>query len=168
MLHIKEGKEILYLDNLNETVFVGMALSGAEFHRVFEGLIVRALRRAAPSFKAISARDLYATSESLTSQLTKLLTETPLAIFDISDLNPNVTFEIGIRARHAPFILLTRDIESLPFSLRAYHCLVYQPTVAGINNAIPELADLIRRTLAPKSKAIVTEDYEVHSLSPQN
>jgi hypothetical protein len=165
MQHIKQSKEIVYPGNLNETVFVGMSLSGSEFHRVFEGLIVRALRRAAPNYKAISARDLYATSESLTSQLTKLLTETPLAIFDISDLNPNVMIEIGIRSRLAPFILLTRDVESLPFFLRTYHCLVYEPTVAGINNAIPELADLIRRTLAPKNKAFIKENYEVHSVA---
>ncbi len=165
MQHIKENKEASDIGNLNETVFVGMSLSGSEFHRVFEGLIVRALRRAASNYKAVSARDLYITSESLTSQLTKLLTETPLAIFDISDLNPNVMIEIGIRSRLAPFILLTRNIESLPFFLKTYHCLVYEPTVAGINNAIPELADLIRKTLAPKSKAATKEDYQVHKLA---
>jgi hypothetical protein len=165
MQHIKENTEASDIGNLNETVFVGMSLSGSEFHRVFEGLIVRALRRAASNYKAVSARDLYATSESLTSQLTTLLTETPLAIFDVFDLNPNVMIEIGIRSRHAPFILLTRNIESLPFFLKTYHCLVYEPTVAGINNAIPELADLIRRTLAPKSKAVTKTDYQVHELA---
>jgi len=165
MQHIKGSKEISYPDNLKETVFVGMSLAGAEFHRIFEGLIVRALRQAAPNYKAVSARDLYATSESLTSQLTTLLTETPLVIFDVSDLNPNVMIEIGIRSRHAPFILLTRNIESLPFFLKTYHCLVYEPTVTGINNAIPELADLIRKTLAPKGKAVVKEDYQVHELA---
>jgi len=165
MQHIKENTEAADIGNLNETVFVGMSLSGSEFHRVFEGLIVRALRRAAPNYKAVSARDLYATSESLTSQLTTLLTETPLAIFDVSDLNPNVMIEIGIRSRLAPFILLTRNIESLPFFLKTYHCLVYEPTVAGINTAIPELADLIRRTLAPKSKAVTKADYQVHELA---
>jgi len=88
-----------------------------------------------------------------------------LVIFDVSDLSPNVMIEIGIRSRHAPFILLTRNIESLPFFLKTYHCLVYEPTVAGINNAIPELADLIRKTLAPKNKVVAKEDYQVHELA---
>lgn len=165
MQHIKSGQETQDYANLKETVFVGMSLAGAEFHRVFEGLIVRALRRAAPSYKALSAKDLYTTSESLTSQLTTLLTETPLAIFDVSDLNPNVMIEIGIRSRLAPFIILTRNLESLPFFLKTYHCLVYEPTVAGINNAIPELAELIRRTLALKNKVAAKKDYQVHELA---
>lgn len=165
MQQLKSSEETPDAANLKETVFVGMSLAGAEFHRIFEGLVVRALRRAAPNYKAVSAKDLYATSESLTSQLTTLLTETPLAIFDVSDLNPNVMIEIGIRSRLAPFIILTRNLDSLPFFLKTYHCLVYEPTVAGINNAIPELSDLIRRTLAPKSKVVAKTDYQNYELA---
>lgn len=49
-----------------------------------------------------------------------------LVIADLTGLNPNVMYELGIRhALCKKTILITQDIEEIPFDLRGYFCIQY-------------------------------------------
>jgi hypothetical protein len=50
-----------------------------------------------------------------------------LVVADLTSLNPNVMYELGIRhAFTKKTIVLTQDLSELPFDLRAYHCIQYK------------------------------------------
>lgn len=49
-----------------------------------------------------------------------------LVVADLTGLNPNVMYELGIRhAFTKKTILLTQDLAELPFDLKNYHCIKY-------------------------------------------
>jgi hypothetical protein len=107
-------------------------------------LIVRAIKSVNRGLRPVSSIDFASESESIVARVTQLLRNTPLVVFDVSGCNPNVMFELGIRDNEGkPFVLISRDVESLPFFLRAHRCLEYDPSASGLERAIPILANMI-------------------------
>jgi nucleoside 2-deoxyribosyltransferase len=53
-------------------------------------------------------------------------------IADLSQPNPNVYYEMGFaHALRKPVILITRNLESLPFDLRHQRVIIYQDSAQG-------------------------------------
>lgn len=58
------------------------------------------------------------------------LAEYDLVVADMTDLNPNVMYEVGlVHGMNTPIIMITQDVEGLPFDLRSYRALDYSPVV---------------------------------------
>lgn len=69
-----------------------------------------------------------------------------LVVADLTGLNPNVMYELGIRHGFTKkTILLTQDRDELPFDLKNYHCIEYQWQNKSDKD---ELGKSIRDTLA--------------------
>jgi hypothetical protein len=59
-----------------------------------------------------------------------------LIIADLTGCNPNVFYELGIaHAMEKSVILLTQSIDELPFDLRSYRVILYNPLFSEIENA---------------------------------
>lgn len=81
--------------------------------------------------------------------------ESEFVVVDVTDRNPNVFYELGIAHMIKSVdkvILLSQDVDSIPFDLRPFRHLVYQTTDEGLNNlresleqAICSVADKIHR-----------------------
>lgn len=55
------------------------------------------------------------------------LDQANLVIADLTGLNPNVMYELGIRHGFTkPTIMLSQDVNELPFDLKSHHCIEYQ------------------------------------------
>jgi hypothetical protein len=73
--------------------------------------------------------------------------ESEVIIADLTGRNPNVFYELGITHMVrdvSKIIMITQDIESVPFDLRAFRCIVYKQTTEGISKLKADLLKAIR------------------------
>ena len=65
---------------------------------------------------------------SITEQIRVAIQQSRLCVADVTHKNPNVLYEVGIaHTLGKPTLLLTRNIEDVPFDLRALRLIVYEP-----------------------------------------
>lgn len=70
--------------------------------------------------------DLVVGTGSITQDILTALIESELVIADISNSNPNVMYELGVRHTLAkPVVVLTADPSSIPFDIASYRTIVY-------------------------------------------
>lgn len=95
----------------------------SEFDAVCETLIVPALNEEGFSVKRA---DTDINQQNILSDIIKGIDGADIIIAEITNLNPNVLYELGIaHGLQKPTILLTQDIQSVPFDLRSYRFIVY-------------------------------------------
>lgn len=81
---------------------------------------------------------------SITRQVIKKILDADLVIANLSDLNPNVMYEIGIRhCARKPIIVIARDGAELPFDLSDERTIYYQNDIAGVEEFKAELDAMI-------------------------
>lgn len=86
---------------------------------------------------------------SILSQIWTALLKARYVIADLTGTNGNVLYELGLaHALGHSVILLTQDMEDVPFDLRPQRHIVYQGTSAGIKQLRTSLGDLLHTTLA--------------------
>ena len=74
------------------------------------------------------------------------IAQSDLVIADLTGNNPNVFYELGLaHALQRPVILLTQDIDEVPFDLRSYRILAYDTHFARIQSSIATLRDYARK-----------------------
>jgi predicted nucleotide-binding protein len=80
----------------------------------------------------------------ITSQILRLVLEAPLAIADISGLNPNVMYELGVRhAAGKPVIQITGRGEVIPFDVAGIRTLIVDLSVDSAAKARQDLERMI-------------------------
>lgn len=94
-----------------------------EFASAYQDLIEPALSK---SGYAVSRADELEHHRSLLRNIVQSIEDASLIVADLTDDNPNVYYELGVaHARNKPVIMMTRDIERLPFDLKAYKVIPY-------------------------------------------
>jgi hypothetical protein len=76
--------------------------------------------------------------------------ESEIIIADLTGRNPNVFYELGITHMVkdiSKVILITQDIESVPFDLKAFRFIVYNQTIEGIRKLKADLAQAIKEVV---------------------
>jgi hypothetical protein len=82
-------------------------------------------------FKSVLSRHGYLVKRSdsagdILADIVYELDRAELVCADLTSLNPNVMYELGIRHGFTKkTILLTQDLDEVPFDLRQYHCIKY-------------------------------------------
>ena len=67
-----------------------------------------------------------------------------LVIADLTDLNPNVLYELGIRTHtRKPVIQFIQDIDELPFDLKPIRTIQYNTEIHGIDKARENLTKMV-------------------------
>lgn len=118
------------------TAFVIMPF-GARFDPVFKKLISPPLEAA--GFE-VSRADLTINQHQILKDIVVGIAEADIVIADVTDLNGNVMYELGLaHAMGRRTVMITRDIESLPFDLRAYRATQYSTEF----DEAPKLTELI-------------------------
>ena len=118
------------------SAFVIMPLSD-EFNSVYTDFIQDSLDEI--GYDVERASDIESQRNILSDILEKIYTS-DLIIADLTSVNPNVFYELGLaHALRKPVILLTQDIEEVPFDLQSYRLVEYSTHFAQIQDARDKL-----------------------------
>ena len=113
---------------------------------VYEFLIKGALSEA--GFDVKRADDIKSQSNIL-EDIVKGIIESKLIVADLTDSNANVYYELGIaHALQKNVVLITQDIDELPFDLRSYRVIAYSTHFTRMNEAKSELKNIAIEALA--------------------
>ena len=118
----------------------------AHFHHVLEVLFMPALDRA--GYRAIPP--VASGAQQIHAGIIRNLEQADLVLCDLSGLNPNVFFELGIRTSLDRPLVLVKDkmTERVPFDLSGINTYTYDETIASWSVAIE------RETLATHISAV--------------
>ena len=118
------------------SVFVLMPFASA-FNDIYKNLIKEPLERV--GFTVVRADDILS-QQNILRDIIDSIANSDLIIADLTDINPNVFYELGIaHALDKPVLLLTQDIAEVPFDLKSYRILEYSThfsQFAGAQSAI--------------------------------
>lgn len=94
-----------------------------EFDAIYTMFIKETLVEA--GFEVFRADDIRSQNSIIGDIVSSILTS-DLVVADLSEANPNVFYELGLaHAFRKPVILLTQDVEDVPFDLRSYRLIRY-------------------------------------------
>lgn len=119
--------------------FVIMPFSDT-FDDIFSIFISETLK--ACDYQVFRADDIN-NSQNILSDIVQAIATSDLIVADLTGANPNVFYELGIaHALNRPTIMLTQDIEDLPFDLRSYRAIPYSTDFVKIREAKDQLSRL--------------------------
>ncbi|WP_390587243.1 hypothetical protein [Erythrobacter sp. MTPC3] len=82
----------------------------------------------------------------------------PIAIVDISDLNPNVMFELGLRlSSKKPTIVICNEGGKIPFDIRDFEALFYPPDLNILG--MEEFFSKLENSIKDKYRLALENDY---------
>lgn len=122
-----------------ETAFILMPFAD-EFSDVYEYLISDALQGAGYT---VNRADDIKSQSNIIGDIVEGIVNSDLVVADLTGANPNVYYELGIaHALNKKVILITQEIDELPFDLRSYRVISYNNHFIKMNQAKKELSEL--------------------------
>lgn len=93
------------------------------------------------------------TSKPIIEDIWESIKKARFLIADLTDRNPNVFYELGLaHALNKDVILLTQDINDVPFDLRHFRIIVYQDSISGADKLKSTLKDFINEQINGKKE----------------
>ncbi|PVY40880.1 hypothetical protein [Pontibacter virosus] len=126
-----------------------LGLDDSETRRKADGLISAVLGPVLTSlnFKMIAPHHID-TPGSITGQVIQHLLEDDLVIANLTELNPNVMYELAVRhAKRLPVVCLAEKGTRLPFDIAAERTIFYDNDMAGVEVLKPKLVNAINEAL---------------------
>lgn len=104
------------------------------FERKFQPLYEDHIKTVAKELAMSVARaDDFFTTQAIIGEVWSAIAQSKIVIADCTDRNPNVFYEIGIaHAIGKPVILITQNVEDIPFDLRHRRYIKYEYTPRGV------------------------------------
>ncbi len=132
-----------------------------EFDLIYSQLIKTTLEQAGFSVRRADQLEF----RNVMATIIQGLHDAELVVAEITTQNPNVMYELGIaHAMNKPTIMLTQDIDQVPFDLRSYRIVVYSPHFSQIGSLTSGLRDAaslrLRGELAWSSPV---QDFAIHT-----
>ncbi len=125
----------------------------SEIRRHIDGLIKVAIKPALGEEYDVKAAHNYLDSMSITKQVYEKLYESDLVIVNLTGLNPNVMYELGIRFCFGkPVILIAQEGEQLPFDITEYRTMFYKDDALGFSE-LKEALEKMKKTIKYTDKA---------------
>ena len=84
-----------------------------------------------------------------------------LIVADVTGKNANVYYELGIAHMSKPVekvVLLSQNVDEIPFDLRQFRHIIYKPGTAGLNAMSRMLAQAVSAISEPAHRIYVGED----------
>jgi len=127
--------------NGNPKAFVIMPFD-TEFNSIYEDLIKPALE---DSGYDVSRSDSFLNQQNIISDIIRGIATADLVVADLTTLNPNVLYELGLcHGLKVPTILLSQSTNEIPFDLRPYKFQIYSTRfdqVYKLKEALKEIGE---------------------------
>jgi len=148
--------------------FVIMPYGGGDENRrkhylgVYQSIIKPA---AAAAGFATKRSDIAGQPGSITKDIIEDLARAEVVIADLSEGNPNVLFELGIRhaLRKSGTIHIVNKQEHIPFDVRQYRAVEYSVDLSELGTSVAEIASAIGKRLEQPARS----DNPVHDTLPE-
>lgn len=156
--------------NKTPSAFVAMPIrqEGTPEHGHFLAIYRQGIKPVLDSlgFQTLRADEIQKTG-AITKEIIVLLGEADLVISDLTDLNPNVFYELGVRhALRSKGTIMLQDVqrtEDIPFDLSAYRVIRYKGDLTGLADLAKRLEGFIREV---REEAFEGPDNPVHDWLP--
>ena len=113
---------------------------GDEFDHIYKNVVAPALESA--GFCAERA-DSRLDQQNILKDIVRGIDRADLIVAELTSLAPNVLYELGIaHGLLKPTVLLTQDLEQVPFDLRSYRIVVYSTHYRDVHALKEKLADI--------------------------
>lgn len=153
---------------MKKTCFVIMPFGGSslelkrKFDGVYKGIIVPAIQDA--GYEAIR-EDISATPGSIPKSIVKKLAEADMVIADLTGMNPNVFYELGIRhvLSKCGTVLIINKGETIPFDNASHRVIQYTNELADLDDIHKQIVSAI----VNRESNIENSDNIVHDTFPQ-
>lgn len=110
-----------------------------QFNDIYEDLISATLSE----YYTVARADNVSSHQSIIKDIIVNIASAKLIIADLTNLNPNVFYEVGIaHALNKPTVLLTQDIDKVPFDLRSYRLIPYSQNFKHADNLKTQLNNI--------------------------
>ena len=91
-------------------------------------------------FEFSHAGDDVATQQNILKDIVQMIYDADVVIADLTDLNSNVFYELGVaHAFNKKVVLITQNISQLPFDIKSYRATEYSVHFKSFDNLIKEL-----------------------------
>jgi tetratricopeptide (TPR) repeat protein len=128
---------------------IGSEKDYEKYRDIYQGMIKEAVKDADLELQCTRADEISKPGAIIKGIITELY-EAEVVIADLSGLNANVFYELGVRhALKGGTIMITDDIKSLPFDLKPYRVLEYSTDLRG--------AHIFKRRLREFLKAVLDD-----------
>ena len=142
-IYPKSFFETSSIESTPRSCFVIMPF-GDPFDEIYKEVIKETLED--NNFTVVRADELYGSKPIMEDILGKIeLSE--IVVADLTDRNPNVFYELGIthcRIINENVIIITQNLEDVPFDLKPYRIISYKPTISGAKALRSQLTNTIR------------------------
>ena len=122
------------------------------FHQVYD-TIQHTLEGTELNFNCTRADELFGGGHIIEDVL-RCIGKAEVVIADVTSKNPNVFYELGITHMVKDVekvLILTQNVEDVPFDLRPFRCIVYEQSSAGLRQ--------LQKTLTTHIKGISAASY---------
>lgn len=109
---------------------------------IYESIIKPVLKDL--KYNPLRADEIF-TSKPIIEDIWQNIKKSKFLIADLTDRNPNVFYELGLaHALSKEVILLTQNLNDIPFDLRHYRIIVYQDSISGADKLKSTLKGFIK------------------------
>lgn len=138
----------------NSRAFVLMPFE-PEFESIYTDLIAHALESVGYD---VAKADSFADQRNILKDIIRGISRANLVVADVTSLNPNVMYELGIaHALSKPTIMLTQNMDEIPFDLRSYRIIVYSTRF----NEVTHLQEKLQKIAKKHEDGLVTFENPV-------
>ena len=121
------------------TAFVIMPFD-QDFDEIYKDFLVSVLTESGFEVRRADNRQ---NAQNIIKDIVNGIAKSDLIVADLTDSNPNVYYELGLaHALNKPVILLTQELDSLPFDLKSYRVVSYTTHFADMKQASRNLASM--------------------------
>lgn len=131
------------------------------FDGVYRGIIVPAVREA--GYEPVR-EDISATPGSIPKSIITKLAEAEMVVADLTSMNPNVFYELGIRhvfSKNGTVLIMSKG-ETIPFDNASYRVILYTNELADLDDIHKEIVTAITN----RENTIEDPDNVVHDTYP--
>lgn len=131
-------------------VITPIGISGSSTRRATDGLINSVFEPVLEDNFDFKIEVSHTISEpgSITNQIIERLLSADLVIANLTDLNPNVMYELAVRhAKRLPVIIVAEDGTELPFDLNDERTIFYDNDMQGVSELKSDLKESIKVAL---------------------
>ena len=151
-------------------VIMPILREGTEEHKLFRSIYEYIRTTLAEDGFEVVRADEVQRSGAITADIITRLAEADLVVADLTDLNPNVFYELGVRhALRAKGTILTLDetrTQEIPFDLNAYRVVKYGSQITEIERLRKGLKAATQALLSDDSGTSTKGDNPVHDWLP--